>query len=85
VAARPDQRSLSPTLGAGHVEAIKLRLSLLLAYADERPKRCKHGPALRLLIGVLAIVFALPHGGRTEPLDTVHAASERAASFFVGR
>jgi len=84
VAARPGGSSLNPALGAGHVEAVKLRLGLLLAYADRRPGHCKHGPALRLVMVVLVLVLALPHGGGTEPLDTIHAVSERAVSLFAG-
>jgi beta-lactamase regulating signal transducer with metallopeptidase domain len=83
IAARPGHGSFSPALGSGHIEGVKLRLGLLLAYADKRPGHCKHGPALRTVMVVLALVFALPHGGETEPLDTIHRVSERAVSILT--
>ena len=84
VAARPGHASLSPALGAGHIEAVKLRLGLLLAYADQLPTHCKHGPTLRILATGLLLILVLPHGGGTEPLDTIHTATERAALLIVG-
>lgn len=84
VAAKAPRRSLRPALGCGQVEAVKLRLGLLLAYADRKPGRCHHRPALPFLLAVLLAVLALPHGTRTDPLDLLHQATERGAAVIAG-
>ena len=71
-------------LGSPELEAVKLRLELLLAHADRRPRRCPRDPAARLLFASLLCAVALPHGAGTQPLDAIHIASERAASFLMG-
>lgn len=84
VAARPPTRPLLATLGSPEVEAVRLRLGLLLAYADRAPRRCSHGPGLRLVVAALVLVLALPHGGGTHALDALHAATERGLAFVAG-
>lgn len=84
VAARAPRPSSRPALGSGHVEAVKLRLGLLLAYADRKPQRCRPGRAARLLFVALIAAFALPHGTRTDPLDLLHAATERGIALIGG-
>lgn len=84
VAAKTPRPSLRPALGCGQVEAVKLRLGLLLAYADHKPHRCKRRPALPLLLAVLLAALALPHGTRTDPLDLLHEATERSVAVIAG-
>jgi beta-lactamase regulating signal transducer with metallopeptidase domain len=87
VAARQSTAPAAPfqaALGSPELEAVKLRLGLLLAHADRTPHRCRHDPAFRLLFAALALAVALPHGGGTHLLDAVHVASERAAAFVIG-
>lgn len=83
-AARPPSPSPQPALGAAHAEAIKLRVGLLLSYADRRPRPATPPPSLRPAFALLAVVLVLPHHAGTLPLDTLHRASERAAALLVG-
>lgn len=83
-AARPPTRELQPALGAAHTETIKLRVGLLLSYADRRPRPADPPPSLRPAFALLGLVLALPHHASTLPLDTLHQASERAAALLAG-
>lgn len=83
-AARPPSREPQPALGTAHAEAIKLRVGLLLSYADRRPRPAGPPPSLRPALALLGLVLALPHHASTLPLDTLHRASERAAALLVG-
>jgi Zn-dependent protease with chaperone function len=83
IAARPARVTMSPALGCGHLAAVKLRIGLLLAYADKSPRRGRDIPGLRLVSTLLVFVLVLPHGGGTEPLDAVHEASESAVALFT--
>ena len=84
-AARPRVDGAVPALGLASPSALRLRVGLLLAYADQPPKHCCRGPALRLAILPIALAFVLPHRVGTELLDVVHSTSERAGSFLLGR
>ncbi|MEZ4430234.1 MAG: hypothetical protein R3A51_21355 [Nannocystaceae bacterium] len=81
---RPASRSSAPALGAGNLAALRLRVGLLLAYSEQPPVRCCRGPALRVAVALLVLVFALPHSVGTGLLDVLHAASERAGGFLIG-
>jgi len=85
VAAKTPRRTLRPALGSGQVEAVKLRLGLLLAYADRKPHRCDHGSTLPLLLAAVVAALALPHGTPTDPLDLLHQATEHGMAVFVGK
>lgn len=76
-AARPCS-ALTPGLGTMELAAIKLRVELLLSYADTRPTALLPGPSLRIVALAVLLAVALPHGTGTEPLDTVHQISESA-------
>jgi len=82
-AARPPTREPQPALGAAHAEAIRLRVGLLLAYADRRPHPAVQPWSLRPAMAFLGVVLALPHHAGTLPLDTIHRASERAAALLA--
>lgn len=47
-----------PALGTRNLATLRLRVDLLLAYADSPPMRCCRGPALRIVVGLLVIVAA---------------------------
>jgi beta-lactamase regulating signal transducer with metallopeptidase domain len=84
VAARPARESaFQAALGSRHAEAIRLRLGLLLAYADRRPHRCTEAKSLWGLLVALTAAVALPHSSGTALLDLVHAASERAVLLLL--
>lgn len=73
-----------PALGAGNLATLRLRVGLLLAYAEQPPVRCCRGPALRVVLVLLILVSALPHSAGTGLLDLLHAASERAGGRLIG-
>ena len=73
-----------PALGAGNLATLRLRVSLLLAYAERPPVRCCRGPVLRVVFLLLIVVSALPHSAGTGLLDLLHAASERAGGHLIG-
>ena len=73
------------SLGSNDAGALKLRVSLLLAYAERAPGRCgQRQPALRLLCCFLFVVVVLPHRGATHALDVLHAATEGAVAVITG-
>lgn len=73
-----------PALGTGNLAALRLRVNLLLAYADSPPVRCCRGPALRVVVGLLILVSALPHSAGTGLLDVLHVVSEHAGGRLIG-
>lgn len=86
LAARPAEAipvvaALEPT----DLGALQLRVSLLLAYA-EQPERVRAelgAPRLSLALVLLGIVAALPHTGQTAALDALHVGTERAVESFL--
>lgn len=84
-AARPPSCEPQPALGSAHAETIRLRVGLLLAYADRHPHAAAQPPSLRPAVAFLGLVLVLPHHTNTLPLDTIHRASERAAALLAGR
>ncbi len=84
-AARPPPVAPQPALGSAHAETIKLRVGLLLSYADRSPRSVAPPASLLPALAFLCVVLALPHHASTRPLDTLHLASERAAALLVGR
>jgi len=83
-AARPGM-AFVPALGATDASTLRLRVELLLAYADRAPHRCCRQPALRFAMAALLLAIVLPHSVGTSALDVVHIASEQAVSIFTGR
>jgi beta-lactamase regulating signal transducer with metallopeptidase domain len=85
VAARSGRSSaFQAPLGSSHLDAVRLRLGLLLAYADRTPHRCGSDRGVPLLLAALAVAAAIPHAGGTHLLDWVHLASEGAVSLVAG-
>jgi beta-lactamase regulating signal transducer with metallopeptidase domain len=84
-AARPFGAHTRAALGAADPATLKLRVELLLAYADRAPHRCCRQPALRFALAALLFAVVLPHGGGTHALDAVHVASEQTVSFLTAR
>lgn len=74
-----------PALGASNLATLQLRVGLLLAYSERPPVGCCRGPALRIALALLLLVSALPHSAGTELLDILHATSERAGGYLIGR
>lgn len=75
---------IEPALAAGNLAALRLRVGLLLAYADRPPQSCCRGPALRVVAALLLLVSVLPHSVGTGLLDVLHAASEHAGASLIG-
>lgn len=84
-ASRPRAAAPVPALGASNLATLQLRVGLLLAYSERPPVGCCRGPALRIALALLLLVSALPHSAGTELLDILHATSERAGGFLIGR
>lgn len=76
---------IEPALGATNLAALRLRVGLLIAYSERPPVHCCRGSALRLALGLMLLVAALPHTTGTGLLDQLHIASERAGSLLLGR
>jgi len=83
-AARPPSREHQSALGSAKAETIRLRVGLLLAYADQHPLAAAQPSSLRPALGLLGLVLILPHHVGTLPLDTIHRASERAVALLAG-
>lgn len=80
VAARPGQGPaplLSAALGAGGLDAVKLRVHLLLGYAD-RPTLARRGREWSLVALAVVLLATLPHGAGAGFLDALHRAIEAA-------
>ncbi len=84
-ASRPGAAVPVPALGANNLATLQLRVGLLLAYSERPPVSCCRGPALRIALALLLLVSALPHSAGTELLDILHATSERAGGYLIGR
>jgi beta-lactamase regulating signal transducer with metallopeptidase domain len=82
-AARPMAGSPSPALGEADAPVLALRINLLLAYSERRPKRCCRQPALRFALCAILLVALLPHGGSTGALDAVHVITESAIALIA--
>ncbi|HEY8944874.1 MAG TPA: hypothetical protein VIM73_11460 [Polyangiaceae bacterium] len=83
-AARPIAEVSAPALGTGDMAALKLRIGLLLAFAEQPPARCcaRTAPAFPAAVGLFVLSLLLPHQTGTAALDAVHFGAERALSFL---
>jgi hypothetical protein len=79
----PTQAAPSIALRAPNASVLRLRIGLLMAYADRPPSHCCRTPALRFVICALALAVALPHQFGADALDTLHTAAEDAASALL--
>ncbi|MET0385024.1 MAG: hypothetical protein ABW321_03645 [Polyangiales bacterium] len=71
-------------LHAADREVLRLRVELLMAYSEREPARCcQRVPVLRLAAACMVLATALAHQFGDGPLDTLHRATESAASFVT--
>lgn len=72
-------------LGTRDARIVKFRVGLLLAFAENPPRRCcnEGRSALPLALMLCCIAIVLPHRLGTEPLDVLHSGSEHALSLFI--
>jgi hypothetical protein len=80
-ASAPATQALAHIRG-GTSSRLRLRVELLLAYAEAPPSERDRGAPLATLLSlaaVLLVTLALPHGGKTGPLDLLHTSVELAA------
>jgi Zn-dependent protease with chaperone function len=82
-AARPASPSVIG-LGARDATMLEFRVSMLFAYAEQRPSPCcRHEPsAMPFALVLLLITLLLPHQTSTFALDALHAGSEHALAHF---
>lgn len=80
-AARPSARE-AIALGAPNAAVLRLRIGLLLAFAERPPTRCcPHEPSASPVI-LLLITLLLPHQTGTAALDVLHTSAEHALAYF---
>jgi len=82
-AARPSPREVA-ALGNSDVGSLKLRVSLLLAFAERGPERCsdERHVALPAAAALLVIALFLPHQAGTDALDALHQSAESALAYL---
>jgi Zn-dependent protease with chaperone function len=79
-AARPPHAALAHIRG-GSAKKLRLRVELLLAYAEARPGDSgRRSWALALATAIGLVALAGPHVGGTDPLDALHTGVERVAA-----
>lgn len=81
----PIPQVTSSALGATDARVLRLRIGLLMAYADRAPKHCCRAPALRFAACALVLAIALPHHFGADALDSLHRAAEVAATHLTGK
>lgn len=83
-ASRRFSRGCAVALGAADIDSLRLRIQLLLAYADRSPHACCERPTFAWL--ALAVAFALgaPHGQEHPVLDAFHVVAEQGSIALLG-
>lgn len=83
-AARPMARE-SVALGATDTAVLRLRVDMLLAFAERAPERCRSESrsAIPLALALLVVTLCLPHRTGTQALDALHTSTERALSSLL--
>ena len=83
-AARPT-RGEAVALGARDTGVLKLRIGLLLAFAEQRPARCCHRreSVLSIALVMLALASLLPHQTGTAALDALHTGAEHTLQLVL--
>jgi beta-lactamase regulating signal transducer with metallopeptidase domain len=80
-------RPRAPVMAVGlHTEeaaVLRLRVNLLLAYAEAPPRRCCREHALSVAAVALLAALALPHLFGAGPLDALHTSAESAFAYFL--
>lgn len=76
----PDQRV---ALGARDIAMLEFRVGLLVAFSEQRPRRCCHRGNSAFPIATLLLLLALflPHETGTAALDALHTGTEHAVIF----
>lgn len=72
-------------LSAPDAAVLRLRVGMLLAFAEQAPNTCRHrgSAALPLAAACLLLASLLPHHTGTLALDAVHMGAERALAFVL--
>jgi len=84
-AARPASAAAVP-LGAPDLGVLRLRVGMLMAFAEQRPTQPGHRvSALPTAFALLVIVLLLPHQTGTGVLDVLHRSVEHALTFLISR
>lgn len=83
VAARDGMVARPVALGATATDVLRLRVELLLAYAEHMPAQHRP-PLLAPTMMLLGIAMATPHVAGTHALDVVHIVAERTVSTLAG-
>lgn len=83
-AARPPVRE-AVALSCGETAALRLRIELLLAFAEQSPRRCSCDTrsSLPWVLAVVGFVMVLPHHAGTGALHMVHRSAEQALALFL--
>lgn len=84
VAARDGAGGRPVALGSTAADVLRLRVELLLAYAEHMPKPCHGHPVLAPTLLLLGVAMTMPHVAGTQALDVVHVVAERTVSTFTG-
>ncbi|HKO92379.1 MAG TPA: hypothetical protein VJU61_14545 [Polyangiaceae bacterium] len=81
-AARPPSPGVV-ALGARDTTLLRLRVSLLVAFTEQRPSRCCHRShsAFPAVLMLFALALLLPHETGTAALDALHTSSEHAVLY----
>jgi hypothetical protein len=83
-AARPSTAAAVP-LGAPDMGVLRLRVGMLMAFAERKPSQPGHGAsALPTAFALLVIVLLLPHQTGTGVLDALHRGVEHALTYILG-
>lgn len=72
-------------LRAADARVLRLRVGLLMAYADRRPQRWRRMPALRFALSGLVLALLMPHQVEDGAVDALHRATESVAALITGR
>ena len=83
-AVRPQRQSIV-ALGGNNTSMLRLRVGLLLAFAEQRPVPCckRSLSASWAALALVVIAMVLPHGAGTEALDVLHLGAEHAVGRLV--
>lgn len=84
VAARGGSDVHAVALAGGAIDVLRLRVELLLAYAEQMPAHCCRKPTLPPVLALLGFASLMPHLAGTQALDLVHVVAEGTVSMLVG-
>jgi Zn-dependent protease with chaperone function len=83
-AARPGSSEMA-ALGARDTAMLKLRIGMLIAFAERAPHRCcrREPPSFPLALTLLLLALLLPHRAGTGALDALHTGAEQAFAVLL--